>query len=147
MKDIKSKKGRTNQKGQALVETALVLFLLLLLVLGIFEFGRAMYTKNTLVNAARAGARAAVVQAKPLPDRCEKTFETPCSGTGICKAVCDSLFQGIPKDKVTVSVTPTTPVSGDTVTVTVTLTGFQTFTKIISITNVLKGEASMRYEL
>ena len=53
-----------NQKGQALVETALIIPLLLLLVMGLFEFGRVMYIKNTLNNAARAGVRVAVVTPK-----------------------------------------------------------------------------------
>lgn len=48
--------------GQALVELALSLTILLLLVCGIIEFGRALYIKNTLTNAARAAARAAVVR-------------------------------------------------------------------------------------
>ncbi len=37
-----------NSTGQALVEMAIILPLLMLLVMGIFEFGRAMYIKNTL---------------------------------------------------------------------------------------------------
>jgi Flp pilus assembly protein TadG len=48
-------------EGQTLVETAIVLFLLLLILLGITEFARAWYTKNSLKNAARTGARLAVV--------------------------------------------------------------------------------------
>jgi Flp pilus assembly protein TadG len=48
--------------GQALVELALALPLLLLILVGIFEFARAYSIKQTLVNAAREGARTAVVQ-------------------------------------------------------------------------------------
>jgi hypothetical protein len=48
-------------KGQTLIETALMLFVLMLIALGITEFARAWYTKNSLKNAARQGARAAVV--------------------------------------------------------------------------------------
>ncbi len=51
--------------GQELVEYALILPLLLLLLLGIMEFSRVMMTYNTLSNAAREGARAAVV---PMSD-------------------------------------------------------------------------------
>jgi Flp pilus assembly protein TadG len=47
----------SNQKGQALVELAIILPLLVLLVFGVFEFGRVMYIKNTLNYAARLGAR------------------------------------------------------------------------------------------
>ncbi len=48
-------------KGQALVEMAIVLTLLLLLVFGVTEFGRLLYQKNNLTNAAREGARKAAV--------------------------------------------------------------------------------------
>jgi Flp pilus assembly protein TadG len=48
--------------GQALVELALALPLLLLILVGIFEFGRAYSIKQSIVNAAREGARTAVVQ-------------------------------------------------------------------------------------
>ncbi len=49
----------TNQRGQALVELALILPVLLLLVFGIIEFGR-IYASNLMIsNAAREGARAA----------------------------------------------------------------------------------------
>jgi Flp pilus assembly protein TadG len=48
-------------RGQTLIETALILFLLMLIVLGLTEFARAWYTKNSLKNASRHGARLAVV--------------------------------------------------------------------------------------
>ena len=50
-----------NDKGQSLVEFALVVPILLILVLGIVEFGRAWMTKNILTGAAREAVRAAVV--------------------------------------------------------------------------------------
>jgi len=49
------------REGQTLIETALVLFLLLLILLGITEFARAWYTKSSLKNAVRQGARVAAV--------------------------------------------------------------------------------------
>ena len=42
--------------AQALVEFALVLPILLLLILGVIDFGRMFYTKMILTNAAREGA-------------------------------------------------------------------------------------------
>jgi len=48
--------------GQALVEMALALPILLLLLVGIFEFARAYSIKQTIVNAAREGARQGVLQ-------------------------------------------------------------------------------------
>ena len=52
-----------NQRGAALLETAITLPLILLISVGIFEFGRAYQTWQVLTNAAREGARIAV-----LPD-------------------------------------------------------------------------------
>jgi hypothetical protein len=55
-----------NNKGNAVLEFALVLPLLLLILFGITEFGRAIMTTNTLNSAAREGARLAAVS--PLSD-------------------------------------------------------------------------------
>jgi Flp pilus assembly protein TadG len=49
------------QRGAALVETALVLPLILLVSVSIFEFGRAFQTWQVLTNAAREGARIAIL--------------------------------------------------------------------------------------
>lgn len=50
-----------NERGQALVEFAIVLPLLLLLLLGIVDFARAWNVFEVLTDAAREGARVAVV--------------------------------------------------------------------------------------
>ena len=52
---------RPAERGTALVEAALVMPLMLLIMLGIFEIGRAYQTWQVLTNAAREGARAAVL--------------------------------------------------------------------------------------
>lgn len=52
---------RNRRQGQALVEMALVLPFLLLLVVGIIEFGRAFYYKQQAINAARETVRLLVV--------------------------------------------------------------------------------------
>ena len=52
-----------NSRGQSVIEFALVLPLLLVVVFGITEFGRAWMTMNLLTTAAREGARLAVVTA------------------------------------------------------------------------------------
>jgi Flp pilus assembly protein TadG len=48
-------------RAQALVETALVLPLLLLLIVGLFDLGRAVWLSNTLSTAVREGTRYGVV--------------------------------------------------------------------------------------
>ena len=52
---------RTDARGQALVEFALVLPLILMLLLGILEFGRAWNEHQVVTDAARAGARLAAL--------------------------------------------------------------------------------------
>jgi hypothetical protein len=52
---------RVREGGQALVEFAFVLPVFLLLLYGIIEFGRYVYTVQILNNAAREGARYAIV--------------------------------------------------------------------------------------
>jgi Flp pilus assembly protein TadG len=52
-----------NEKGQNLVEFAFAVPMLLLLVFGIAEFGRAWMTQNILTGAAREAARIAAVPA------------------------------------------------------------------------------------
>lgn len=52
-----------NQKGAALLETAITLPLVLLVCVSIFEFGRAFQTWQVLTNAAREGARVAILSA------------------------------------------------------------------------------------
>jgi len=56
------------RRGQALVEFALVLPLLMLLILGIVEFGRAWNAKQILTDAAREGARLSVVGDPTITD-------------------------------------------------------------------------------
>ena len=52
-----------NQRGAALIETAITIPLVLLVSVAIFEFGRAYQTWQVLTNAAREGARVAVLEA------------------------------------------------------------------------------------
>ena len=52
---------RHRERGNALVETAIALPILLLMMVGIFEVGRAYETWQVLTNAAREGARASII--------------------------------------------------------------------------------------
>jgi Flp pilus assembly protein TadG len=67
--DIMQPRKRTayRERGQTLVEFAFVVLLFLVLVFGIIEFGRALWTWNTIVQATRAGARYAIVE-QPTAD-------------------------------------------------------------------------------
>ena len=52
---------RRRERGAALLEAAITIPMILLISVGIFEFGRAYQTWQVLTNAAREGARLAVI--------------------------------------------------------------------------------------
>jgi len=58
-------KRRSNQTGQSLVEFALILPLLMLVLMMIFDAGRAIYYYSVVHNAAREGARYGVILGNP----------------------------------------------------------------------------------
>ena len=62
---------RHPERGAALLEAAFTIPLLLLVAIGIFEFGRAYQTWQVLTNAAREGARMAVLP-DPTPGKAEE---------------------------------------------------------------------------
>lgn len=49
------------QRGQTLVEFAMVLPIAVMVILGLFDLGRAVYTYNALAQSARQGTRVAIV--------------------------------------------------------------------------------------
>jgi Flp pilus assembly protein TadG len=62
------------RRGQALVEFALILPVFLLVLMGIFDLGRAVFYSSTLSNAAREAAREGIVDqtCSHLTDRAEQ---------------------------------------------------------------------------
>jgi Flp pilus assembly protein TadG len=65
---------RRSRRGQAIVEFALVVPIFILIVVGLFDVGRAVYAYNTAANAAREGARVAIVNQDAVAIRA-KTVE------------------------------------------------------------------------
>jgi len=74
----------SRRRGQALVEFALVVPLLFLLFLGIVETGRLVFYLHTLNNAAREGARYAIVHGENALDRCPSGPLAPSSTLTAC---------------------------------------------------------------
>lgn len=70
------------RRGAAMVEMALVMPLFFMVVLGIMEFGRAMMVSNLVTNAAREGARMAVIDGSSNSDVTNsiKTFLNQSTG-------------------------------------------------------------------
>jgi len=98
---------RLNNSGQALVEFAIILPFLLILVFAITEFGRYLYIKNSVTQAAREGARKAAVTS-PWDGTSELAVKT--------YVIQSSSLSLAPNN---ISITPTPPTTGTAVIVTV----------------------------
>ena len=155
-----------NNRGQVLIETALILPLLLLLIFGMVDFGRAMYTKNTLTNAARSGARAAAVTSPLYPTSPARSL-SPATGEP-ANSIKRSLSSEFPQDEIQYEVNAYdddgAPVAGtvqygNQVRVTLTYLNFPLITPLYKLMALItkspsktsssiriSGEASMRYE-
>ena len=57
---------RSRRRGATLVETAIVLPLVMLFILGVFEYGRYLMMLHLCTNAAREGCRYAVSHTQPV---------------------------------------------------------------------------------
>ena len=73
---------RRAESGVALIEFAFVLPILLVLAMGMLDFGRAFHMKSLLDQAAREGARVAVVTT-PDPDIVESRVDDVLASGGI----------------------------------------------------------------
>lgn len=77
-----------SEEGQAIVETALVLPFLLLLILGMIEFGWILNGQITITSAAREGARTAVVyESAPLAQNAVTSAVQQSAGASSLKNV------------------------------------------------------------
>ena len=95
-----------SEKGQAMVEFALVLPLLLILLCGIIDFGWLYYNQITLNNAAREGARYAVIYYDPVSDwksAAESRMLSSMVGVGSAAAIVSDPVE----QRITASVTAT----------------------------------------
>lgn len=94
-----------DERGQTMVEFALVLPILLVILFGIFQFGALYNDYVTLTDASRVGAREAAVSRR---DSCPS-----CSA----EAAARGSASGLTPSKLTVSVTATSWTPGGSVTV------------------------------
>jgi Flp pilus assembly protein TadG len=76
------------QRGQSLVEFALLLPLMLLIITGLFDVARAVWEENTLAYAAREGTRYAIVHGSYGSPAADTTDYTPtCNDVVICQTI------------------------------------------------------------
>lgn len=99
---------RASEKGSTMVEFALVCTFFLLLLFGIIDFGRALYTYHFLSNAARTASRWAAVNggACASDGSCNGTAPMnngPASQTDVQKYVQNLTPGGIDPSKITVT--------------------------------------------
>ena len=92
-------KRRSRRRGQALVEFALVFPIFAILLFGIIDFGRYVFTANALNNGAREGARSGSVSIRPSP-LCDGLSRDAC-----VRAVVASRSWGVPASMITTTVT------------------------------------------
>jgi Flp pilus assembly protein TadG len=105
-------KAHLGERGGSIVETAIAMSLALLVVLGIMESGRMLYTYHAVANAARLGSRYAMVRgsdctvtgcpatasgvqtyvrsATPFTDPTAMTVTTTWSGTAYNGSACNA---------------------------------------------------------
>ncbi len=71
-------RARNAQRGQALVEFALASGVFLLVFFGVVGFGEANYSRNSVAEAARVGARYAMTNTIAAPSDCGSTTSVNC---------------------------------------------------------------------
>lgn len=105
-----------SERGAAMVEMALVLPIVILLFLGMIDFGRAIFLYNNLANAAREGARYGSAKLNPGPVKADVESYTNArvrdfSGNAAApsKAVATITTSSVTVDIVNYPFTPITP--------------------------------------
>lgn len=101
-------RGRRGDRGAAAVEFALVLPVLIILILGLIEFGRVFNVQISITNAAREAARSMAIDNDPAIARSAAIAAAPSVNPAI--AVGD------------IAISPADCVSGATANVTITYT-------------------------
>ena len=122
-----------SQKGQTLIESALVILVLLCTLLGIIDFGQVLFFHQTLVERARAGVRWAAVQNPIVSDNVKNYVVTNTSdGSGT------PILGNLTNSNVTVTQTGTAGCDDARVTVQIVNYPFQFFSPILARTFVNK---------
>lgn len=108
----KLRKGKRSERGSTLVEFSIAATVFLMVMFAVIEFGRAVWTHNALSDAARRGARYAVInpQVNEANVKNVVVYGNPAGGT---KPVVDGLttdnvevdYEGFGMDVGTVQVT------------------------------------------
>jgi Flp pilus assembly protein TadG len=130
----------TSRDGSVILETAIMITILLILMFGIIDLGRALFTANNLVSAAREGARYGatdlnlVTDTLAVKDTVINHF-SPFGGAALTRANIATTFIG------------GSPPSSLRVTITYPFTWITPIRSLVgSMTGTLHGQAEYRYE-
>jgi Flp pilus assembly protein TadG len=108
------KRGRS-PRGQILVEFALIALPFVMILIGLFDVGRAIYGYNTVANAAREAARVAIVD-QDVDTVKQKAIDS-AAGLGLSTADVSFTTCGTKYCQISVTVSwdyvPVTPLIGD----------------------------------
>jgi len=96
-------------QGQSIVEFALVLPLLLIIIVGVFDLGRAFFALITINNAAREGARYATLHLDETVANIQTVAANEAQGSGLIVMTSD-VFVSCPDDGVAFPCNPGTAV-------------------------------------
>ena len=122
-------------RGQAMVEFTLILPLLLLLILGIYQFGQTYADYIQVTNAARDGGRKALVS------------RSDASGVADVVTAAKNATWWLDKNQTTVTVSPGQPwTTGQNVTVTVTYPYSINLLGFVVASGTLKSTTTVRME-
>jgi len=123
-----STKSRNDERGATLLEFAICSTIFLTVIFTVFEFGRALWVHNALTDAARRGARYAVIHSAADADLVKNVvvYGNPGGGT---KPVVDNLTTD---NNVTVTYSPQFGVEGGSVSVSITNYQFQFLVPLVS---------------
>ena len=122
----------TDTDGTAAIEFGLILPLLMIVLVGILDYGQIHFTRLTMTNAAREGARVGVT----LPEADAQAAAIAAAQTYLANA------------GVTATVTATAPsLASPTVSVTVTIDPYTPLIGLVPTPGRLWVSASMRWEL
>jgi Flp pilus assembly protein TadG len=103
---------RDDDRGQSLVEFALLLPLMILIITGLFDVARAVWESNTLAYAAREGTRYAIVHGTAGSPAANTTKMSPCIDQVICTEIPNVVRTaaiGVPNITVVVAYTQAKP--------------------------------------
>lgn len=116
------------ESGQSLVEFALILPVLVLILMGVFDFGRAFFAYNAISNGAREGARYGVIH----PTRRDSDGLAPYDEENTIeeKAAAQTFILDMDEIDIQVTFPSGTDQRGDPITVTVTY-DFRAITPLI----------------